>query len=71
MSKLAHSNDETMFDIEVAQRLSEGELDMLFDRDRGLHLKYGVDKLIRALAEKRGTSLRYPEVRAVCRILAK
>lgn len=69
MSKLAHSCDETMADIELDAAMREGVLDEILDRDAGLHFDTTKEKLIEALRHKRGTSLRYPEVRAILRFL--
>lgn len=71
MSKFAHSNQETMDQIDLERAIDDDALDLILDHHAGLHLKYGVDKLINALKQRRGTSLRYPEVRAICAILVK
>lgn len=69
MSKLSHSNTDTVIELDIERAIEDRNEDLIFDRDFRVHAGSIGEKIIAALKRRGGTSFRYPEIRALARML--
>jgi ribosomal silencing factor RsfS len=69
MSKLAHSDTLGMATIDVRRAIESGDEDLICDAFAAAHQTALVGKIVKALTGKKGTALRYAEVRQLARLL--